>query len=263
MRIVHFSDWHWGFEQLPEADLYVCTGDMLPNFTWCDTAKALKKERIKQAAAVARWVAETGGMVPLLGSPKAPVVCLRGNHDFISLAPMFAGCNLIHEFVGNEVVEACSLRVTGHRGVPTINNTWSDEVERPDLLDRFRAMDRNCDLYLTHYPAGGIGLDLPGRWGLDEVDNWFYYNGKTRYPIHMFGHVHECGGMSKRMGDVWYSNAACSINVFEGTPIKGWDRVRAAPGMDFGEEVGEQCPVCGTLGPHACSGEPTGFGENE
>lgn len=245
MRICHVSDSHWGFYKYPKADLYVFTGDEYDNYLRLTrVSKRMAKkldlmgqdghggsyiidrahEARMQRAAAAAFV-ESGGMRQHLGSPDSPIVCVRGNHDFTDLAPLFEGCNLVHEFVNNEIVEVAGLKVTGHRGVPPINGAWNDETSEPDLRDRFKSMDPSCDLYLTHYPAGEVGLDLPGRWGLDGVDNWFYYQGKTKYPIHMFGHIHECGGMAHRMGDVWYSNAARCHNVFDGSPETGWEHM--------------------------------------
>lgn len=219
MRIVHFSDWHWDFWHLPEADLYVCTGDMLPNYTWPVYSDV---ERTRQEAAVTRLLSN-GGFRQFLGSPDAPVVCVRGNHDFIDLGRMFQDCNLVHEFKSNEVVEVLGLKVTGHRGIPYIAGTWNDETMRPDLYDRWYAMRPDADLYLTHYPADDM-LDgaFGAHFGLEGVQNWFYYKCTTRYPVHLFGHVHECGGQVLQSGDVTFSNAAERVNVLDGSPSDGW-----------------------------------------
>lgn len=241
MRIVHFSDWHWRFRSLPEADLYVCTGDMYDNYpvplmfgsrTCSDGSHAnwtieRTREVALQATDAGVFVAG-GGFRQLMGSPDAPVVCVRGNHDFADLSSLFGGCNLVHEFVDNEVIEVLGLRITGHRGIPCIFGTWNDEVERPALTERVRRMER-CDLFLTHYPPSGM-LDyeiLRGKvvsYGLDGMLEEL----ESRMPltaVHCFGHIHGCGGVIKETGPGSiiggegprrvYSNAACHVNVIE------------------------------------------------
>ena len=234
MRICHFSDWHGQALQLPEADLYVCTGDMLTNHPVKDGPKDRQRmaggfgwridpenERELQAKQVAQFVS-MGGMRKRLGSPDAPVVCVRGNHDFIDLQHLFEGCNFIHEFVDNELVEVAGLKIAGHRGIPYIFGSWADEENRADLKDRYRRMPF-ADVYLTHYPPAGIldssmppwvhGGGAGESYGLEGLADFFLY--RSDRALHCFGHIHECGGYKERHGTVWFSNAACSINEID------------------------------------------------
>ncbi len=236
MRIVHFSDWHWRFRDLPEADLYVCTGDMYDNYPVINRDRRGPMGRysihpareIELQLADARVFVGSGGFRQRLGSPNAPIVCVRGNHDFTDLAPLFEGCNLVHEFIDNEVVEVLGLRITGHRGIPRIFGTWSDEVTRSLLMERVRCME-SCDLFLTHYPPSGM-IDyeiIRGRiesYGLEGMLEELEARMGVR-GIHCFGHIHGCGGVVKEMGPGSiiggtgplriYSNAACHTNVIE------------------------------------------------
>lgn len=233
IRIVHFSDWHGEAYKLPEADLYVSTGDMYSNYVkrvrkeyrkqyYTDSVHDPKHDAREQLRAAALYY-KHGGFQPNLGSPNAPLICVRGNHDYVDAAPMFEGCNLVHEFVNNEVIEVCGLRITGHRGVPWINGTWADEMNKGDLMDRVRAMDPSCDVYVTHYPAHGSGLSV--IWGLDGMQNWFDYEAAKPHVLHLFGHIHEHGGQMTQFGRVTYSNASTCWNVIEGDPVNGWKSV--------------------------------------
>lgn len=236
MRIVHGSDWHGFPQRCPEADLYIFTGDMLDNFPIAKFgAWGMEEwprivpdhERKMQAKQLAQFK-ENGGMRRYLGSPDAPIVCVRGNHDFIDLAPMFEGCNLLHEFVDNELIEVGGLKITGHRGIPYIGGYWNDEMSKADLKDRYRAMPM-ADVYVTHYPPAGI-LDSsvppgeeagpgqsqymdPEHWGLEGFGDFLLYRGDR--ALHCFGHVHEHGGHLERHGTVWFSNAACNVNEID------------------------------------------------
>ena len=225
VRVVHASDWHAEFREVPEADLYVFTGDMLPNHPVVERDKGSTRyrswtidrehERLHQARDVRTFV-KTGGMRPYLGSPDAPVLVVRGNHDFVDLAPLFEGCNLVHEFVCNEVVEVCGLKATGHRGIPYINGLWSDECQRAELLDRVR--DMTCEgvhLVLTHYaPQGVLDSVYTSHVGLEGMASALA-NRILPGGAHCFGHIHEFGGQTLQLGDVTFSNAATRVNVLD------------------------------------------------
>jgi Icc-related predicted phosphoesterase len=251
MRIVHGSDWHWEFETairsrwngeygapavLPEADLYVFTGDMMDNYPslahnygWGahgDDEGAIRpeNERIRQGEAVKHFVKD-GGFRRYLGSPDAPILCVRGNHDFIDLARLFEGCNLVHEFVDNEVVEVLGKRACGHRGIPYIYGTWNDEVAKPDLLDRVRAIPDDIDILLTHYPPSLVlDVETIGKYGVRayglEGMAGIVFNKLNGGGVHMFGHIHGSGGRTEvidqgREFQLTFSNAAETYNVLE------------------------------------------------
>lgn len=214
--------------------MYVCTGDMYDNFPVVrDGSRGVKwsisaeRERAGQINDAESFVS-SGGFRSLMGSPDAPVVCVRGNHDFVDLSLMFEGCNLIHEFISNEVVEVLGKRITGHRGIPFIYGTWSDEMSRSDLVSSVTAMP-DADIFLTHYPPLGVldwelsrGIEQNyGLEGMREVlTSKMGDNG-----LHCFGHIHGSGGTVKEFGPGQfigmgghlhrYSNAACAINLID------------------------------------------------
>lgn len=241
MRIVHFSDWHWEFVSLPEADLYVCTGDMYDNYpipdprskrdprrySYSDWTISHEHEVARQLEAAQAFVAG-GGFRDLFTSPDAPVVCVRGNHDYAPLSPLFSGCNLVHEFIDNELVEVGGIKITGHRGIPWIYGTWSDEVERESLMAKVNGMP-DADLFLTHYPPHEM-LDYDVRRGVKVHYGLSGMLGVIRgkmksLGLHCFGHIHERGGVVKEIGGGSiiggdgprhvFSNAACNVNVID------------------------------------------------
>lgn len=234
---------------MPEADLYVCTGDMLSNFPVKDrdpgsyTYRSLridpKHEVEMQMRQVNQFIAN-GGMRPRLGNPDGMVVCVRGNHDFIDIAGLFTGCDLVHEFKHNELVvieKLGGLRITGHRGIPRIYGGWNDEIERPELIQMVRDMPA-ADLFLTHYPPYGMLDTLAGPHssdptrdpvGLEGMMNMLMHKVQGEYKLtddglnehepiraaHCFGHIHEWGGYKTQAVDVMFSNAAQTINTFD------------------------------------------------
>lgn len=235
MKIVHASDWHWSFRKVPEADLYVFTGDMMMNYPVKDKPMdrlridgslgyriSPENERIRQTEDVKHFLA-AGGLRPYLGSPDAPILAVRGNHDFIDIKLLFEGCNFVHEFVDNEVVEVLGLKASGHRGIPWIFGSWNDETQRPDLVERVRRVPDGIDLLLTHYPPllvldseiVGVGKSYRVEsYGLEGM-HWHVIQKLNHGGVHMFGHIHGSGGRVEHADDVVFSNAATTFNELE------------------------------------------------
>jgi len=264
MRIVHFSDWHGKFDtfRLPSADLYVCTGDMLPNTPlitlqniktgkrkdkWLWDIKQLSWEWVPVGRSVVHDVEKakqkqfidekwpSGKIREYFGNPKAPVLCVRGNHDFISLLPLFEGdcfeiggmrekdgpIPQILEDNQDDVYEFMGLRFGGMRGINYIAGEWSDEFSTADLDDRIRRVPLDLDVLITHAPPKGI-LDYAGdNYGMPAIRQYMdraVYSGR-HLKAHLFGHVHDTGGTVEehQWGDYIckMSNAATKMNIIE------------------------------------------------
>ncbi len=232
MIVCHISDWHWGFMDVPPADLYVVTGDMYGGTygNYSEIGDIDPRLEIMGQEYAARFLIGLGGFGQFLGSPDAPIVCVRGNHDFIPLAAMFEGCNLVHEFVDNEVIEVLGKRITGHRGIPFIHGTWSDEMDRRTLSDAVDAMPE-ADIFVTHYPPADV-LDFETvsrgvieHYGLEGMREALIARMGSRGGLHCFGHIHGCGGMIEEFGPgriigaagpvYRFSNAACGFHTVE------------------------------------------------
>jgi Icc-related predicted phosphoesterase len=224
MRIVHGSDWHGFPRHCPEADLYIFSGDMLPDYPERDSSGNPcridpEHSRVMQAR-YAKTFVEKGGMRKYLKSPDAPIVLVAGNHDWIDLAPMFANCSVAGELINNELIEVAGLKITGHRGVPPIDGCWNHETSKADLKDRYRAMPL-ADVVVIHYPPAGI-LDSVGgpgahsgypAYGLEGLGDFLIYRGDK--ILACYGHIHESGGHVVKHGNVTFSNAACSVNIID------------------------------------------------
>jgi Icc-related predicted phosphoesterase len=205
MRIAHFSDWHGGFQTLPLADLYVCTGDMLPNTQHCYAA-----DKTLERAFQDQWIRDNASrMAKCFPLVDPTVLCVRGNHDFADLVNLFPGT--VFEFTVPSTFKVAGLTFGGFRGVPPINGVWADEISETEL--EARALSISPDVWVTHSPRRGC-LDLAysthlGSRSLAEVID-------KRGGHHLFGHIHECGGMTYTNGySTVSSNAAGKINTLD------------------------------------------------
>lgn len=222
MKICHFSDFHGQFKRLPYADLYVCTGDMLPNFPL--KSNDIYFDRIIDSAREilfqTEWVnseINRGGFRRYFSSKDAPVIVVRGNHDFIDLAQAFGGD--VHEITTPEkIIEIGGLRFGGIRGINYIAGEWSDELSCDEFNSRMQKVSNDINVLITHAPPFGI-LDfyyenLGSRAIRSYIDNKLHSEKKQIFKAHLFGHIHE-GMEILSKEDIIFSNAATTYRVIE------------------------------------------------
>ncbi len=247
MKICHVSDWHGRTHRLPAADLYVVTGDMLPNWPlWLVLAldknhletvdpldpkvfEAFRREefnvlgrkidRVREQSFQYEWC-DKNGFRKTTGIPDDVLVaCVRGNHDFIDLSGWIGGnvweVQDHHTIMSVGDGSTAGLKIGGFRGIPYIGGEWSDETERPDLANVIRELPEDIDLLLSHTPPRGILDNGRHHHGVDELTAW---HNRRSYgkpcKAHCFGHVHENAGVLK-LGGTTFSNAAQTIQTFE------------------------------------------------
>jgi Icc-related predicted phosphoesterase len=213
VRIVHFSDPHGTLRKLPKGDLYVCTGDVIPNtkpppwgMRW---PNAYQEEPFQRA-----WIeAHVGEYAKLPARKDKLLLIVRGNHDFVDLKPLFRGWpgNVV-EF-GDEPSQFIhgGFRFGGFRGIPTINGCWADENTERVLGLKCEALGP-VDVLVTHGPAYKR-LDRAPRGHIGSQAQQAYI-AEHKPKAHLFGHIHESNGVAEIDGVV-YSNAATTVNVVE------------------------------------------------
>lgn len=213
MKVVHVSDTHSRTYKLPGGDLYVFTGDILPDFV---TGQMFNLSHDRPAQR--RWVnSRRGTYRSAFGIGTQPVICVRGNHDWNNLSSLFGGEVYEAEPIPT-VITVKGLKIGLVRGVTSCGGFWSDE--KHDNGDF--GMDQipyDINMLLTHCPPAGI-LDkvVPKiRIGSQEIANWLSkrsYSGVNNPLTHCFGHVHEDYGVTTNAFGQ-FSNAACHYNVLE------------------------------------------------
>lgn len=213
VRIVHFSDWHDHWRGLPAADIYICTGDMLRNYPYY-----WHIDKNDEITGQSRWVQEfrkQGGARSHFSTRDAPVVVVRGNHDFIDLAPIFGGECFEVNLDPARTVEYCGLRIGGFRGVSPIGGCWSDELSFTEMTAALARLPDNLDILVSHTPPQHILSDCLGA---PPFYNWLYsqYLGGKQLPkACCFGHVHEEGGKQEGQLGTVFSNASLGFNILD------------------------------------------------
>jgi Icc-related predicted phosphoesterase len=243
MKICHLSDSHGQLGILPQADLYLVTGDMLPNYPLLRVLKdsmspdgivtidPLDQEAItklpRNSQVICREVNEQREIKlqnewinqnpfrKLTGlSESAPVVTVRGNHDFVGLKN-WIGANVWEvDLDSTQTVSMLGLKIGGVRGINYMMGEWSDELSREEFDKRVEQLPFDIDILISHSPAFGI-LDSTERYGSPSLASWINkrLHQKNKFTGHFFGHVHESHGV-RELGGALFSNAATTVHLF-------------------------------------------------
>jgi len=217
--------------ELPKADLYVCTGNMLPSF-WSKRGSVYCFSKIQTIYMQTRVATAGINLRQYMGNPDAPVIVCRGDRDFTNLFSLFGG--EVYE-IGRETKTInpglnYGLNVAGFRGVRTGDETTSDRIMAPDEISLVAGIDDKCDILVTHVPpkghldqepaveASGCGLTRLTTH-LDKI-----VSGTRAQPsnlsLHLFGQDKGYFG-TKRLGepgksDITLGNACGGWIKFEG-----------------------------------------------
>lgn len=227
LKIVHWSDSHGERRKLPDADLYINTGDnnqdfperYYPRQKWLNPYYRTSREREREKQP--EWVKRNPYVIPREG---APVVIVRGNHDFVSFAEQFPD-NPVYEIQPDEnptqmEYELFGLRIGGFRGVGRIDGESMDELTNHDWTERWQYWSRYWDIIVTHTPPARILDKAYGgyRYGCERYAEYLndrFYETENPPKLCCFGHVHESGGKIETIEGTIFSNAATKINIIE------------------------------------------------
>jgi Icc-related predicted phosphoesterase len=216
IKIVHASDLHGNFIQLPPADIYIFTGDICPTFPLlhftdihqlvADSVKWDVKgglagfppgarppgycaheeiDWVHDRTRQTQWLQLRGGFRKYLDNPDAPVITVRGNHDRIDLNQLFGG--EVYEIHGDEFCEPITIKgltFGGTRGINQINGHWEDEYTPEKWLEQYDYLESKLaeiDVLLTHCPPFEILDEGFQHWGNKEVRRYVDWRNQRHY----------------------------------------------------------------------------------
>jgi Icc-related predicted phosphoesterase len=203
MRLTFIGDTHDDQWKLPGGDILFHAGDL--------TEHGFRSEIYKQL-----------GYLEMQLDKYRAVVVIAGNHDFFAerhpadFAYACAAAGLV--MLDNNGAEVLGLKIWGSPVTPWFHD-WAFNRQDRVRNDIWANIPANLDILMTHGAPRGI-LDLTKR---DEVigDDILLKQVEIVKPaIHVFGHVHECGGKLVHCDGVRYLNCARSVVDVEYVPGK-------------------------------------------
>jgi Icc-related predicted phosphoesterase len=152
------------------------------------------------------WLQRHGAL--LVKDLKAPLLLVRGNHDFISPTDSLrkAGATVMELSDDTPVISFGGLLFGGFRQIPFIVGEWAGEEHDMDPVIK-RVMRHRPQVLVTHTPPAQILCD---GYGCTSLTSALFY-GKNRVRTHLFGHAHLSTGVVQTGGKI-FSNAACSYH---------------------------------------------------
>jgi hypothetical protein len=125
----------------------ICTGDFFPNST-----RGIREVEVEFQTAWFRDNQES--IFRLFGG--LPIVCVDGNHDFVSLGALLVEAGypgLVVNVNPYETQDFLGFKVAGYREIPWIAGEWNGESYAPEMHGLADcALQSGCEILLTHTP---------------------------------------------------------------------------------------------------------------
>lgn len=218
MKLLHTSDLHGSYHALLEAlakpdwDVWCDAGDFFPNKT--------RGEAHIEVGHQTRWFGYPNLASRITEAMKGrPLVSVPGNHDYVSLATLVSSGGGLAFGVGKHSPKAITLggkSFAGFREIPWIEGEWAGETPRAafkEIVDMTLA--KGPDILLTHAPPNGILDDDgcgPEGGGIEALTSSLCY---TPHSVkqHLFGHIHQHGGVVEEKFGIRFCNGATKITI--------------------------------------------------
>ena len=209
MRIVAVADTHMGHRELqvPDGDVFIHAGDLC------------RFGILPELEEAARWIRAL---------PHRHKIVVAGNHDWAFVNEREAARALFDDVTYLEDTSAHirGLHFYGSPWQPEFYN-WAFNLPRgPALAEKWARIPPDVDVLITHGPPRGLG-DIAGfgaRAHSTGCDDLLARVRTVRPRLHMYGHIHEDGG-------VWHDDGTCFANV------TAWDGERAPTVFDVDERT--------------------------
>lgn len=189
MRIVAVADTHTFEEDLtvPDGDVFIHAGDLV------------RSGSLRQLAPVAEWIRSL---------PHRHKIVVAGNHDWCFVHERDEACALLGNGVtylqdSGTIIDG--VRFWGSPWQPEFND-WAFNLPRgAPLREKWALIPDDTDILITHGPPRGFGdrTSVDGRHGCDDL---LARVREVRPKLHLFGHIHEDGG-------IWHDGGITFANV--------------------------------------------------
>jgi Icc-related predicted phosphoesterase len=189
MKVACLADLHGETPDLPDADLVVIAGDLLPDgdlfHQW-------------------RWL--HARFKPWVAASPAPVCYVAGNHDRVfQEQPDLVDLHEDHlHYLQDSYAEVMGLTIYG---MPWTlgGGRWAFKSSEAEINRRLSRCDRRPDIVVSHCPPYGLGDQVANRH--EGSGALLEFIGRSSPSLVVTGHIHESYGVYQS-GDCTIVNAA-------------------------------------------------------
>lgn len=167
LRLLHFARLFTRRIPLPQADIYVCSGNVLPIISQRNHVKGrvigINTDPLRERFEQGRYMRETGSLRKHMANSQAPLILCRGRHDFLDLAPL---ADHYHYWEvskdSSRYAEFKGVRFVGLRGHEQSISARSDATTSHDLIRRAEAMPEAEVIVAAEAPYGTLDQEDRG-----------------------------------------------------------------------------------------------------
>lgn len=199
MKIVLISDTHTKHKeiQVPDGDMIILSGDLSFNGRDHEILDFLK------------WYSEL---------PHKYKIMIPGNHDF-GFETKSLWCNEVATlrniiYLNDSGVTIEGINIWGSPITPWFNNWAFNRYRGLDICNHWELIPTDTNILITHGPPYGYGDKIrPEHVRAGESQHvgckdLLHYTKKIKPKLHVFGHIHEHGGLMKSNGKTLFVNAS-------------------------------------------------------
>lgn len=192
MKICCVSDLHGHLPEIPECDLLLIGGDIVPTTAHKPESSAFWLENVFR-----RWLEEL---------PARNIVGIAGNHDWIFQKRRDLIPSLPWIYLQDSGVEIGGFKIWGTPWQPVFFD-WAFNLPESELKLRWKMIPDDTDILITHGPPYGIG-DLSTYGNMNAGSPSLLARiGELSPKLAVFGHIHSGYG-EYRINDTIALNAS-------------------------------------------------------
>jgi Icc-related predicted phosphoesterase len=193
MKVCCISDMHGNLPKIPDCDLLLIAGDIVPV-----TMHESIDSKAWMNAVLKKWLAEL--------ATRMKIIAVAGNHDFIFQERPDWVPEMGWTYLQDSGTEFGGLQIYGSPWQPYFYN-WAFNLYEPDLVKKWSLIPTNTDILLLHGPPYGYGdwsiydhvhTGSPGL--LEKIE-------EIKPKLVVYGHIHSSRGRYS-VGDTILINAS-------------------------------------------------------
>jgi Icc-related predicted phosphoesterase len=223
MLISVVSDTHSLFPNLPESDIVISCGDILPDHQF------QTKEKIKLAKKQLEWVKDhLDQYKKWIGN--RPFFSLFGNHEYVSsnlFISLLKSAGIKGYDLTDKLFKYKQITFYGFGAIPFIDGSFNREFLDSDMTNEILKLkkiltENKVDILMTHCPPFGFADQeniYCEHFGISQLTNLLYYDQDIHLPKAILsGHIHSpldsrIQTITINNQDILFSNAATTVNM--------------------------------------------------